>query len=771
MESRQSAATVEGINPIGADSGLQALAVACAVLEVPSDLGDLTHEAGLDGTTADAITLLRLARGRGLKAEERRVGYKGLTAVPAPFLVETREGGWLVVGRLLPDRVLVQDPASGRPQEMVPADFEARWSGRAILLARSEEQVGEDRPFDFTWFIPPLVKHRGVLAQVTIASLIVQIFGLATPLFVMLVMDKVLVTGGLSTLDVLVIGLIGVGVFELMLSLLRQFLFSHTTNRIDVELKARMFRHLAGLPVSYFESRPVGATAQRVSELEQVRAFLTGPALTSAIDLIFTVVFIGVMYHYAPKLTWIVIAFVVIFMLIYGVITPVLKTRLAKRSQGAVENQAFLVESVTGIETLKSLAVEPQMQRRWEQQVAVHTAEAYKAERLSQTTQQVVTFLNRLMTALVLWIGAEGVITGQLSAGQLLAVNMLAGRVTAPAQRLAQLWQQIQQTGLAVQRLGEILNQRREPARARSTSLPSLKGRVTFKQVGFRYRPDGQPILSGISFDIAAGERVGIVGASGSGKSTLVKLMQRLHVAESGKILIDGVDIALIDAAWLRRRVGLVLQENFLFNRSVRDNIAMSDQGLPMDRIQWAAELAGAHEFILQLPEAYDTLVGERGGMLSGGQRQRIALARALVTDPRILILDEATSALDYESERIIHKNMARIAEGRTVFIIAHRLAAVRDCDRILVVDEGRIVESGTEAELLALPDGKYRRLHGIQRGEIDVDAPALSDSADKPGMRTELPDGFSATLSGRGHATGESTGDPPGDTNRENPS
>jgi len=704
----------------GGESGLRALSVALAVLEYPADLEQLRLEAGLGGAPETPTDLVRLARSRGLKAAEKVFRSHQLAEAPCPALVPMVDGRWVVLGRVLEDRVLIQDPLLGRPQEIPRAEFEAAWNGSLILLARNEEIAGEERAFDFTWFIPPLIKHRQILIQVTVASLIVQTFGLATPLFVMLVMDKVLVSGGISTLDVLVLGLVSVGLFELALSGLRQYLFSHTTNRIDVELKARLFKHLSRLPVSYFESRAVGATAQRVAELEQIRAFLTGPALTSIIDLLFTVVFLAVMYHYAPSLTWIVVAFVVLFILIYAVVTPVLRARLSKKSSGAVDNHAFLVENIAGIETLKSLSVEPQMQRRWEDQVATHTAESFKAEQLSSMTQQAVTFLNRLMTAMILWMGAKGVINGDLSAGQLMAMNMLAGRVTAPAQRLAQLWQQVQQTGLAVKRLGEILNQRPEPARTQASSLPELKGAITFRDVSFRYRPDGPQILSHISFDVAAGGRIGIVGSSGSGKSTLVKLMQRLHVAESGKILIDGVDIALIDPAWLRRKVGLVLQENFLFNRSVRENIALADPSLTMDRIQAAAELAGAHEFILTLPEAYDTPVGERGAALSGGQRQRIALARALVTDPRILILDEATSALDYESERIIHRNMQQIAAGRTVFVIAHRLAAVRDCDRILVVEHGRVVEEGSHGELMAREAGRYRHLYEIQQGTVD---------------------------------------------------
>jgi subfamily B ATP-binding cassette protein HlyB/CyaB len=310
------------------------------------------------------------------------------------------------------------------------------------------------------------------------------------------------------------------------------------------------------------------------------------------------------------------------------------------------------------------------------------------------------------------------VMRGAMTVGELVAFNMLSGRVAQPILRLAQLWQDFHQARLSVQRLGDILNTPPEPqASPGRGALPAINGAIRFDRVGFRYRPDLPEVLRGVEVDIPAGQVLGIVGPSGSGKSTLTKLVQRLYVPETGRVLVDGADLAMVDPSWLRRQVGVVLQENILFNCSVRDNIALADPGMPLDRVIAAAELAGAHEFILELPEGYDTVVGERGGSLSGGQRQRIAIARALVGNPRILIFDEATSALDYESERAIQMNMRRICQGRTVVIIAHRLSTVRGCDRIITVEAGHIVEDGTHDELLRR-GGRYASLHRVQAGE-----------------------------------------------------
>jgi subfamily B ATP-binding cassette protein HlyB/CyaB len=380
-----------------------------------------------------------------------------------------------------------------------------------------------------------------------------------------------------------------------------------------------------------------------------------------------------------------------------------------------------LVESVTGIETLKSMAVEPQMQRRWEEQLAAYVAASFRVLSLGNTASQAVQLVSKIVTAGILYFGAKLVIEGSLSVGELVAFNMLAGRVSAPVLRLAQLWQDFHQARLSVLRLGDILNTTAEPTySAARTRLPAIRGNIKFEHVTFRYRIDAHEVLQDVSFDVPAGQMVGIVGPSGSGKSTFAKLVQRLYVPESGRVLIDGVDLAMVDPAWLRRQIGVVLQENVLFNRSVRENIALADPAMPMERVIAAATLAGAHDFILELSEGYDTIVGERGSTLSGGQRQRIAIARALITDPRILIFDEATSALDYESERIVQQNMAEIAKERTVLIIAHRLSTVRMADRIVTLDRGRLVEDGTHDALIKT-GGRYASLHRLQAGIHEV--------------------------------------------------
>ena len=554
-----------------------------------------------------------------------------------------------------------------------------------------------------------------------LASFFLQLFALVSPLFFQVVIDKVLVHRTVSTLDVLVIGLVSISIFEAILGGLRTYLFAHSTNRIDVELGARLFRHLLALPLAYFEARRTGDSVARVRELENVRQFLTSSALTLVIDLFFTFVFLAVMFYYAPLLTWIVLGAFPFYVGISAGATPLFRRRLDEKFRRGAENQAFLVESVSGVETLKAMAVEPQMQRCWEEQLAGYVAASFRVISLGNTASQAVQLISKLVTALTLYFGALLVIDGSLSVGELVAFNMLAGRVTGPVLRLAQMWQDFHQARLSVQRLGDILNTTPEPSfNPARAALPAIRGDVFFEHVTFRYRIDGPEVLSDVSFDVPAGQIVGVVGASGSGKSTLAKLIQRLYIPESGRIFVDGVDLAMVDPAWLRRQVGVVLQDNVLFNRSVRDNIALADPAMSIEQVIAAAQLAGAHDFILEMPEAYDTIVGERGTSLSGGQRQRIAIARALVTNPRILIFDEATSALDYVSERVIQTNMKQIAQGRTVFIIAHRLSSVRQTNRIITIDRGRIVEDGTHDELVRT-GGRYATLHRLQAGIQEI--------------------------------------------------
>ncbi len=685
----------------------------------PADPGQLKHQYGESGCQFTDSEILRGAKSIGLKARSIYSNLDKLTKTQLPAIAQHKDGQYFILAQLEEDKVLIQDPRNQGPESLNFDEFQERWNEKLILITRRAGILAEVRKFDFSWFIPAILKYKKLLIEVLIASFFIQIFALMTPLFFQVVIDKVLVHRGLTTLDVLAFGFFVVSSFDVILNGLRTYVFSHTTSRIDVTLGANLFRHLLRLPLSYFEARRVGDTVARVRELDSIRNFITGSALTLVIDLFFTIVFFGVMYLYSPTLTYVVLGAIPFYILLAFFVTPVLRKRLHEKFNRGAENQAFLVESVNGIETIKAAAVEPQSLRKWEEQLAGYVKASFKANNLGNIASQVASFINKITVLLILWVGARLVINGELSVGQLVAFNMLAARVSGPVLKLVQLWQEFQQAGISVQRLGDILNAQAEPAYSPSrASLPDMEGRVTFEAVTFRYSPDGPEILRNISLHIPAGKVIGIVGQSGSGKSTLTKLIQRLYVPQSGRVLVDGVDLAMVDTIWLRRNIGVVLQENFLFNRTIRENIALSDPAMPMERVVQAAKMAGGHEFILELPEGYDNEVGEHGCNLSGGQRQRIAIARALITNPKILIFDEATSALDYESEHIIHQNMRYICKGRTVFIIAHRLSAVRYADHIVVVEKGQIVEGGTHTELLK-KQGYYSKLYSHQVGMV----------------------------------------------------
>ena len=705
------------------DSGLIGLVMLARFHNIAADADQLAHDFREPGKDFGVPQILLAARQLGLKARHVRTDLSRLPQTPLPAMAVDRDGRFVILARIDGDQVLIHDPAVERPQVLSAVEFEARWSGELILFTSRASLAGELAKFDFTWFIPAVVKYRKLLGEVLLVSFFLQLFALVTPLFFQVVMDRVLVHRGMTTLDVIAIGLLVVMLFEVALSGIRSYVFAHTTSRIDVELGARLFRHLLNLPLAYFQARRVGDTVARVRELENIRQFLTGNAITLVLDLLFSVVFIGVMLVYSGWLTLVVVLSLPCYVIVSVLITPLLRARLHEKFNRGAENQAFLVETINGIDTVKAMAVEPQMIRRWDNQVAAYVAAGFRTATLGTLAHEGVSLIGKLVTLVTMWLGARLVMDGSLSLGQLIAFNMLAGRVAMPVMRLAQLWTDFQQTGISVQRLGDILNTRTELGKSAGqggrsgTTLPPLAGRIEFDEVVFRYRPDGPEVLRGIKLDIAAGEVIGIVGRSGSGKSTLAKLAQRLYLPERGRVLVDGIDLAMADSGSLRRQIGVVLQENMLFNRSIRDNIALADPGLPIDAVMAAAKLAGAHEFILDLTEGYDTLVGEHGSTLSGGQRQRIAIARALIGNPRILIFDEATSALDYESERIIQNNMKAICHGRTVLIIAHRLSAVRDANRIVVLDRGQIVEQGSHAELLRHEAGHYSRLHRLQQG------------------------------------------------------
>ena len=700
------------------DTGLICLLILARFHDLPADGSQLRHQFAQSGQALSDTELLRAAKHLGLKAGLLRTTWSKLQGTPLPAMAKQTDGRYVVLAKVEAEKVLVQDPIEARPLVLSREQFEATWTGELLLFTKRAHVRLQDLKFDFTWFIPAIVKYRKFFGEVLVASFFLQLFALLTPLFTQVVIDKVLVHKGFTTLHVLAIGMITLAVFEATLGGLRTYLFAHTTNRIDVSLGAQLFRHVLALPLSYFEARRIGDTIARVRELEQIRQFLTSHAVTVVLDVVFTIVFLAVMWFYSPTLTLVVMASLPIYALLSIAITPAIRARLHEKFNRGAENQAFLVEAVSGIQTVKAMAVEPPLLRKWEEQLAGYVRSSFRATSLMMIAGQAAACVQKVTTVAVLWVGAYRVIEGDLSIGQLIAFNMLSAQVTGPLLRLVNLWQEFQQVGISVQRLGDVLNTQPEPSyNPNRTTLPQVRGRVRFEEVTFRYRPDGPEVVRKLSFSVEPGQVIGIVGRSGSGKSTIAKLLQRLYVPERGRIVVDEVDLAQVDPAWLRRQVGVVLQENFLFNGSVRSNIALTDPGLAMEQVIQAAKLAGAHEFILELGDGYDTVIGEHGCTLSGGQRQRIAIARALVANPRILIFDEATSALDYESEAVVQQNMTQISQGRTVFIIAHRLSAVRPANRIYVVERGEIVEQGSHDELLRV-GGFYARLHAHQAGK-----------------------------------------------------
>jgi len=724
------------INADEADTGILCLVAMARFHQMAAEPTQLQHQfANADQHFGDT-ELLRAAKALSFKASLVQTSLEKVSNASLPAIGKSKDGSYFIFARkneepssqesdaetkTSPPAALIHDLREKQPRPVSEEDLQSNWTGELILLTRRGGVLSSlQQHFDIKWFIPSLVKYRKLFTEVIVISFFLQLFALVTPLFFQVVMDKVLVHKGFTTLDVLAFGFLVVALFDAFLGGVRNYLFAHTTNRVDVELGARLYHHLVSLPLAYFESRQVGQSVARVRELDSIRNFITGTALTLVIDLAFTFVFLAVMWYYSPTLTWVVLATIPFYIGLSIFITPILRHRLDEKFKHGAENQSFLVESVTGVETVKAMAVEPQMQRKWEDQLAKYVHSSFRSQNLSNVSNQFAGFVNKMMTLGIIWIGAHLVINGEITVGQLVAFNMLAGRISGPILKLVQLWQDFQQAGISIQRLGDILNTPREPGfNPNRSTLPELKGQVQFDHIKFRYRlsseGEGGPlILDDVNLMVKPGEVIGIVGKSGSGKSTLTKLVQRLYVPEAGRVLIDGVDLAMVDTAWLRKNIGVVLQENFLFNRSVRENIALTNPGLPMEQVVQAAQMAGAHEFIAEMPEAYDTTVGEQGSNLSGGQRQRIAIARALITNPRILIFDEATSALDYESERKIQDNMSTICKGRTVFIIAHRLSTVRQCDRIIVMDKGHIIEQGNHEQLIA-QNGYYAKLHRYQ--------------------------------------------------------
>lgn len=643
--------------------------------------------------------------------------WPDLRQITFPVLLQWQQPGhWVVAYGVRGDRLVIADPMNpGQTCESMPRPLvQEAWDGQLWQA----ELIHKQEQFNLSWFLPAVWKFRNLLGEVLLASFSLQILGLTSPIITQVIIDKVMVQGSIPTLDVMAIALVAAAIFEAILGILRMFIFTHTTNRLDMALSAQLFRHLLRLPLSYFEARRVGDTVARVQELEEIRQFLTSTALTVVLDSIFSVVYLGMMFYYSTKLTGVALAVIPLFAVLTLLATPVLRYWLNETFNRSADSQSFLVETVTGIHSVKAHAAEKASRDRWEGLYARFVRTGFKASTTANISNHLGDFLTSLSALLILWFGAQLVIKQQMTIGQLVAFQMLSGHVTGPLLRLIQLWQTLQEVLLAVDRIGDILNVPPEAEPGTGLMLPPLKGQVSFEQVFFRYKENQEPILRGISFEAEPGMFVGIVGRSGSGKSTLSKLIQRLYQAESGRILIDGFDIKSADLASLRPQIAVVLQEDFLFNGSILENITLGNPDVSAEEVVEAARLAVAHDFICDLPDGYETNVGERGTALSGGQRQRITLARLFLSNAPILILDEATSNLDAETEQQVLENLKRISKNRTMFLIAHRFAPLKQADLILTMEKGVIVERGTHNTLIQ-QKGLYWSLYQRQQASV----------------------------------------------------
>lgn len=656
--------------------------------------------------------LAQIGKGLGLCFKKRDYDPEELSSLEDPVLALMMDGSWRVLGKGNDQRIMVMNPLSGEAGAVTLDKFIPQWSGECLRVSEPFSLSKGQRRFGLSWFLPVLLKYKSYLFEVILASFCLQLLGIVTPIFTQVIIDKVIAQQGIATLTVLGISLIFSAIFVCAMSIARKLLETSVTSKADIILGSQLVHHLLRLPLRYFEVRRVGDTLTRVSALSSIREFLTGSSITAVLDGIFSIVFFAIMAYYSWSLTIIALLPAPMYLLINILVTPVYKKRISEYWQTGALNNAFLVETVTGAQTVKALAIEPQFIKRWEKLLAENISSGFNSFKLGLLINTSTSGVQNFSTLLILLAGGHQVMDGTLTIGQLIAFQMLARQGSEPLFRLSALWQKAQQTMLSVRRLGDIMNSR--PELLQGECPKTMFGALEFQSVSFSYDVEKEPAVKDVSFQVMAGQRIGIVGPSGSGKSTVTKLVEQLYLPGEGQILIDGQPGQRIDRRWLRSNIGVVQQENILFKGSIRENISFSRPGASIDDVIRAATVAGAHDFIVELPNGYDTQVGEQGANLSGGQKQRIAIARALLNNPKIIIFDEATSALDYKTERIVMNNLDSIAKGRTMLIIAHRLSTVVKCDKILVMERGRLVEEGSHQQLME-KKGLYYSLYRQQ--------------------------------------------------------